>query len=52
MIILKLERQIERKRTQLNETINTKGIMDENTLKISQQLDVLIVMKMTGQLLN
>jgi hypothetical protein len=42
---MSLDKRIERKKNQLNTAINTKGIMDNRTIKISQQLDVLIVQR-------
>lgn len=47
---MKLDKRIELKKRDLNEAININGIMDIQTIKISQELDVLIVMKMIGQL--
>ncbi len=37
---------IENKKEVLNQAINSKGLMDKHTLKVSQQLDKLIAKRM------
>lgn len=41
-----LNRNIEEKKTAMYAAITTKGVMDTETIEISQQLDVLIVERM------
>lgn len=41
-----LDRKIEKKREALNQSIKTVGVMDKQTLKLSESLDTLIVKRM------
>jgi hypothetical protein len=43
---MKLDTKIEGTRERLNEAIKTKGVMDKRTIKVSEQLDRLIVKRM------
>lgn len=43
---MSIDKKIERKKEQLHKAINTKGIMNETTIRLSEQLDVLIVQRM------
>lgn len=43
---MKLDIKIDFMKEKLEKAINTKGVMDKQTIKISQQLDTLIVMRM------
>lgn len=45
---MELDKQIERKKKQLYSAISTKGLMHKDTIKLSEQLDVLIVERMSG----
>lgn len=48
--MLSLDKKIEEKRESLNTAINNLGIMDKHTIKLSQQLDKLIVKRMKNSL--
>ena len=43
---MSLDKAIERKKMDLHNSIDTKGIMDNETIKVSEQLDKLIVKRM------
>lgn len=45
-----LNKMIEEKREALNKLVNAKGVMDKSTIRVSQQLDNLIVQKMSESL--
>ena len=47
---MSIDRAIERKKEVLYKTISLKGIMDSKTIKVSEQLDKLIVKRMRGAL--
>ena len=49
--MLILDIRIERKKRELNKAVKIKGVMDKQTLKLSQQLDVLIVKRMSNAIL-
>jgi len=44
-----LDERIKKKKETLNATIDTKGLMDKDTIRISQELDLLIVEKMRNK---
>lgn len=43
---MSLDNQIEMKKENLYQAISSKGIMDEKTIKVSEELDTLIVKRM------
>ena len=45
---MSLDKKIEKKKKQLYKAISTKGLMHKDTIKLSEQLDVLIVERMSG----
>ena len=51
MIKLKLDKMIEHKKNALNRAVVIKGIMHKQTLSLSEQLDVLIVKRMSRDLI-
>lgn len=46
---MSLDKKIEIKREMLYQAINIKGILDKYTIKVSQELDKLIVKKMSSR---
>lgn len=48
--MLNLDKKIEEKRESLNTAVNNLGVMDKLTIKLSQQLDKLIVKRMENSL--
>jgi len=46
VIIVSLDKQIEQKKEDLSKSININGTTHNHTIKISQQLDILIVQEM------
>lgn len=47
---MSLDKAIEMKKEILHNSINTKGIMAKETIRVSEQLDKLIVKRMRGAL--
>jgi hypothetical protein len=47
---MSIDKKIERKKKALNRLVRTLGVMDKTTLKVSQELDILIVERMRGVL--
>jgi hypothetical protein len=45
---MSIDKKIDRKKKQLYSAISTKGIMHKNTIRLSEQLDILIVERMRG----
>jgi len=47
---MELDMKIDVMKEKLNIAINSKGVMDKQTIKVSQQLDILIVARMRRRL--
>lgn len=47
---MSIDKKIKRKKKILNKIVTTLGVMDKRTIKLSQELDVLIVERMRGVL--
>jgi hypothetical protein len=45
---MNLDKRIKRKQKALHKAISTKGLMNKHTIRISEQLDILIVQRMRG----